>query len=95
MTKYTCQEKIDEGHSIERFTELYQGSAYDVTSLLVYLHGHYVSVQHNITLGFSPTLRVLIIKTAVLSHRVSHEFIGSRNCVPMAFTVENPPAQGQ
>ena len=27
--------------------------------------------------------------------RVSPEFIGSRNCVPMAFTVESPPAQGQ
>ena len=23
------------------------------------------------------------------------EFIGSRNCVPMAFTAESPPAQGQ
>ena len=27
--------------------------------------------------------------------RVSPEFIGSRNCVPMAFTAESPPAQGQ
>ena len=26
---------------------------------------------------------------------VSPEFIGSRNCVPMAFTAESPPAQGQ
>ena len=24
-----------------------------------------------------------------------HEFIGSRNCVPMAFTAEGPPAKGQ
>ena len=30
-----------------------------------------------------------------IRHRVSPEFIGSRNCVPMAFTAENPPAQGQ
>ena len=30
-----------------------------------------------------------------IRHRVSPEFIGSRNCVPMAFTVESPPAQGQ
>ena len=29
------------------------------------------------------------------SHWVSPEFIGSRNCVPMAFTTESPPAQGQ
>ena len=28
-------------------------------------------------------------------HRVSPEFTGSRNCVPMAFTAESPPAQGQ
>ena len=28
-------------------------------------------------------------------HRVSPEFIGSRNGVPMAFTAESPPAQGQ
>ena len=28
-------------------------------------------------------------------HRVSPEFIGSRNCVPMAFTNESPPARGQ
>ena len=28
-------------------------------------------------------------------YRVSPEFIGSRNCVPMAFTAESPPAQGQ
>ena len=26
---------------------------------------------------------------------VSPEFIGFRNCVPMAFTAESPPAQGQ
>ena len=28
-------------------------------------------------------------------HRVSPEFIRSRNCVPMAFTAESPPAKGQ
>ena len=31
----------------------------------------------------------------LIRHRVSPEFIGSRNCVPMAFTAESPPAQGQ
>ena len=28
-------------------------------------------------------------------HRVSPKLIGSRNCVPMTFTAESPPAQGQ
>ena len=36
----------------------------------------------------------LFMKTAI-RHRVSPEFIGSRNCVSMAFTAESPPAQGQ
>ena len=37
----------------------------------------------------------LFIQTAI-RHWVSPEFIGLRNyCVPMAFTAENPPAQGQ
>ena len=36
-----------------------------------------------------------IYETAIIRHRVSPEFIGSRNCVPMAFTAESPPAQGQ
>ena len=30
-----------------------------------------------------------------IRHMVSPEFIGSRNCVPTAFTAESPPAQGQ
>ena len=33
--------------------------------------------------------------TIVKRHRVSLEFIGLRNCVPMAFTAESPLAQGQ
>ena len=35
------------------------------------------------------------MKPPYIRHRVSPEFIGSRNCVPMAFTAESPPAQGQ
>ena len=35
-----------------------------------------------------------IYETAI-RHRVSPEFIGSRKCVPMAFTAESPTAQGQ
>ena len=30
-----------------------------------------------------------------IRHRVSLEFIRSRNCVPMAFTAESPPERGQ
>ena len=37
----------------------------------------------------------LFMKPPYAMHRVSPEFIGSRNCVPMAFTAESPPAQGQ
>ena len=36
----------------------------------------------------------IIFKT-VIRHQVSPEFIGSRNCVPMAFTAVSPSAQGQ
>ena len=32
---------------------------------------------------------------AAIPYRVDPELIGSRNCVPMAFTVKSPPAQGQ
>ena len=35
------------------------------------------------------------MKPPCIRHRVSPEFIGSRNCVPMAFPAESPPAQGQ
>ena len=36
----------------------------------------------------------LFIETAIRD-RVSPEFTRSRNCAPMAFTTESPPAQGQ
>ena len=39
--------------------------------------------------------RCAYILTSTTDHRVSHECIGSRNCVPMAFTAESPLAQGQ
>ena len=37
----------------------------------------------------------LFIHNRHTRHRVSPEFIGSRNCVPMAFTAESPPTRGQ
>ena len=40
---------------------------------------------------FSRVPRRRPYETAIC-HRVSPEFIGSRNCVPMAFTAESPPA---
>ena len=50
-----------------------------------------------LTHGIPPDFRggvPLFIYTAI-RHRVSPEFIGSRNCVPMAFTAESPPQQGR
>ena len=47
--------------------------------------------------GISPEFRggvQFFIQTAI-RHRVSSEFIGSRNCIPMTFTAKSPPAQGQ
>ena len=47
--------------------------------------------------GFFPSsaaASIYLFKTAI-RHQASPEFIGSRNCVPMAFTAESPPSQGQ
>ena len=47
--------------------------------------------------GFLPSCATASIYSFItaIRHRVSLEFIGSRNCVPMAFTAESPPARGQ
>ena len=42
----------------------------------------------------SAAASIYSFKTAI-RHRVSPNCIGPRNCVPMAFTAESPPAQGQ
>ena len=50
-----------------------------------------------LTYGIPPEFRrasIYLFQTDI-RHRVSLEFIGSRNCVPMTFTAEGPPAQGQ
>ena len=50
-----------------------------------------------LTYGIPPEFRGdvhLFIQTTI-RHRVSPEFTESRNSVPMAFTAESPPAQGQ
>ena len=49
---------------------------------------------HTGFLPISAAASIIIFKTA-RRHWVSPEFIGSRNCAPMAFTAESPPAQGQ
>ena len=48
-----------------------------------------------LTYGIPPEFRGGVHYENAIRHRVSPEFIGSRNCVPMAFTAESPPAQGQ
>ena len=45
--------------------------------------------------GFVPSSAAAPIYETAIRHRVSPEFIVSCNCVPMAFTAESPPAQGQ
>ena len=42
-----------------------------------------------------PRRRPFIYLDRHIRHRVSPELIGSRNCVPMAFTAKSPPAQGR
>ena len=47
--------------------------------------------------GFLPSSAAASIYSFItaIHYQVSPEFIGSRNCVPMAFTAESPPARGQ
>ena len=42
-----------------------------------------------------PRRRPFIYMKTAIRHQVSPEFIGSRNCVPMSFTAESPPARDQ
>ena len=57
-----------------------------------YLH---TQAESGAYLGFLPSSAAASIYETAIRHRVSPEFIGSRNCVPMALTAESPPAQGQ
>ena len=47
-----------------------------------------------LTYGIPPEFRAASIYETAIRHRTSPEFMGSRKCVPMAFTAESPPAQG-
>ena len=63
-----------------------------VPHLLISILGLNLVLTH----GIPPDFRCdfyLFILTAI-RHRVSPKFIGSRHCVPMAFTAESPPAKG-
>ena len=60
-------------------------------SLLIYI----LRLNLVLTYGFLPSSAAASIYETAIRHRVSPEFIGSRNCVPMAYTAESPPAQGQ
>ena len=60
-----------------------------------YLH---TQAKYGAYLGDSsrvPRRRPLIYLKTAIRHRVSPESIGSHNCVPMAFSADSPPAQGQ
>ena len=60
---------------------------------LDFLHeSHNVRIQSNQSNVIQQTV---VFITSTTHHRVSPEFIGSRNCVPIAFTAESPLAQGQ
>ena len=57
----------------------------------------FIILRLNLVLTYYGINRVhlFILNRHTIRHRVSPEFIGSRNCVPMAFNAESPPAQGQ
>ena len=61
------------------------------------VHLHTKAESGAYLLGIPPEFRggVHIFIYTAIRHRASPEFIGSRNCVPMAFTAKRPPAQGQ
>ena len=48
-----------------------------------------------LTYGIPPEFRGGVRYETAIRHRVGPEFIGSRICVPMAFTAESPPARNQ
>ena len=52
-------------------------------------------LTYEISPDFAAASIYLFLISTAIRHRVSPEFIGSRNCVPMTFTAESPPAQGQ
>ena len=68
------------------------GSAVPSRVSLLILHNQAESGDYSRDSSRFPRRRPFIY--TAIRHRVSPEFIGFRNCVPMAFTAESPPAQG-
>ena len=64
------------------------GSAVSRVSLLISI----LRLNLVLTYGIPPEFRGA--NETAIRHRVSPKFIGSRNCVPMAFSAESSPAQG-
>ena len=64
-------------------------------SLLVYIHTQAESGVYLRDSSRVPRRRPFSYLKTAIRHRVSPEFIGSRDCIPMAFTAESPPARGQ
>ena len=64
-------------------------------SLLISILRLNLVLAYGIPPEFQSSLRRHVIIQTTIRHRVSPEFIGSRNCVPMAFTAEIPPTRGQ
>ena len=64
-------------------------------SLLISILRLNLVLTYGVPPEFRGSVHLLILNRHV--HRVSPEIIGSRanNCVPIAFTAESPPAQGQ
>ena len=60
-----------------------------------HLHAQAESGAYGIPPEFRGGVHIFTPFKTVIRHRVSPEFIGPRSCVPMAFTAESPPAQGQ
>ena len=68
------------------------GFSRPVPRQLAHLHTQAESGAYS---GFLLSSAVASIYETAKRYRVSPEFIGSRDCVPMAFTAESPPAQAQ
>ena len=83
-------------HSCLRIWSRATGSAIPsrVSLLLSILRPNLVLTYYGIPPEFRGGVHIYLFYAAI-RHRLSPEFIGSRNCVPMAFTAESPPAQGQ
>ena len=87
MCKYIYTQKGTHAHT---FIDLPLGRSMRVA----YILRLNLVLTYGVPLEFRGGFHLFSFKTAI-RHRVSPEFIGSRNCVPMAFTAESLLARGQ